>query len=113
MHRALQTARWIVRSPAFMESCRDRYGDAFTVDLVARAVAGPGAAPEAGRWVSLADPEHVKQVFTADPAVMLTGETNKFLQGAVGPRSILVLDEPDHMVQRKLMLPAFHGERVQ
>ena len=110
--RALQTARFLLREPRFMESCRDRYGDVFTVDLIGRAVHGPGAAQRDPSWVFLADPEHVRQVFTADPAVVLAGETNVFLLGAVGPRSILVLDEPEHMTQRKLMLPAFHGERV-
>lgn len=111
--RALQTLGWVWGRTAFMERCRERYGDVFTLDLGARLVAGPGAAADEGRWVVLADPEHVKQVFTADPAAVRTGETNRFLQGLVGPRSILVLDEPDHMTERKLMLPAFHGDRVQ
>lgn len=31
----------------------------------------------------------------------------------MGSRSILVLDEPEHMTRRKLMLPPFHGDRVQ
>ena len=110
--RALQTARWLLREPAFMESCRDRYGDVFTLELMGRAVHGPGAAQRDATWVFLADPEHVKQLLSADPSAVLTGETNVFLQGAVGPRSILVLDEPEHMTQRKLMLPAFHGRRV-
>jgi cytochrome P450 len=84
----------------------------FTLDLVARAVSGPGANRDEGRWVFLADPEHVKQLFNADPSLVRTGETNMFLQPLVGSRSILVLDEPDHMVQRKLMLPPLHGDRV-
>ncbi|HEV2815218.1 MAG TPA: cytochrome P450 [Solirubrobacteraceae bacterium] len=110
--RAAQTAGFLLREPRFLEHCRERYGDVFTLDLMGRAVQGPGAAEREARWVFLADPDHVKQLFTADPAVVLTGATNVFLQGAVGPRSILVLDEPEHMTQRKLMLPAFHGERV-
>jgi cytochrome P450 len=109
---ALQTLRWSLHSPSFMDRCRARYGDVFTLRLVARAVAGPDAAREENRWVFLADPEHVKQVFTADPDVVRTGETNRLLLDLVGPRSILVLDEPEHMRQRRLLLPPLHGDRV-
>ena len=109
---ALQTVRWGVHSPSFMEQCHARYGDVFTLRLVARAVAGRYAPREEGRWVFLADPDHVKQVFTADPALVRTGETNRFLLDLVGPSSILVLDEPEHMDRRRLLLPPLHGDRV-
>jgi cytochrome P450 len=41
-----------------------------------------------------------------------TGETNRFLLDLVGPSSILVLDEPEHMERRRLLLPSLHGDRV-
>ena len=44
---------------------------------------------------------------------MRAGESNSFLAPVVGSRSILVLDGPTHMRQRKLMLPPFHGQRMQ
>jgi cytochrome P450 len=112
MPRTAQTLAWLAHSPSLMDRCHARYGDVFRLDLVARAVSGPGAARDEGSWVFLAHPEHVKRVFTADPAQVLTGETNMFLEALVGPRSILVLDEPDHMTQRRLMLPPLHGDRV-
>ena len=34
------------------------------------------------------------------------------LEPVVGPRSVLLLDGAEHLAQRKLMLPAFHGERM-
>ncbi len=95
-----------------MERAHARYGDVFTLHFVARAVSGPYAPRDEGRWVFLADPEHVKQVFTADPDVVRTGETNRFLLDLVGPASILVLDEPQHMERRRLLLEPLHGERV-
>ena len=95
-----------------MDRCHTRYGDVFTLNFVARAMSGPGVAREEGKWVFLADPDLVKQVFTADPDVVRTGETNRFLLDLVGPRSILVLDEPEHMLQRRLLLPPLHGDRV-
>jgi cytochrome P450 len=110
--RPIQTAQWLLGSHRMLDRCRERYGDVFTVDLAARPVSGPGAKPGDGTWVFLADPELVKQLFTMDPAVVRTGATNEFLRLLVGPRSILVLDEPEHLAQRKLLLPPFHGERL-
>ena len=40
------------------------------------------------------------------------GEGTRILEPIVGPNSILLLDEDAHMNQRKLVLPAFHGERM-
>lgn len=108
----LQAARWLVGSTSMMDRCHERYGDMFTLNLTAKAVAGPAADSDHGRWVFLADPDHVRQVFTADPAVVRTGDTNTFLEPLVGPRSILVSDEPEHMRERRILLPPLHGERV-
>jgi cytochrome P450 len=85
----------------FMERCRQRYGDMFTLRIA-----------QEGTWVFLSDPEHVKQVFTGDPAVLHAGEGNKILGPVVGSNSVLLLDEGPHMAQRKLLLPPFHGERM-
>ena len=58
-------------------------------------------------------PELVKQVFTGSPAQMHAGEANAtILEPAVGPNSVLTLDEAPHMSQRKLLLPPFHGDRI-
>ena len=35
------------------------------------------------------------------------------LEPALGPNSVLTLDDAPHMQQRKLLLPPFHGERIQ
>ena len=83
-------------------SCQDRYGDIFTLKLI-----------HEGTWVMLADPEAVKQVFTGDPRVFHAGEGNQILEPVLGRHSLLVLDEKPHMSQRRLLLPPFHGERMQ
>jgi cytochrome P450 family 135 len=83
-------------------ACQDRYGDVFTIRLAYE-----------GRWVMLADPEAIKQVFTGDPRVFHAGEGNQILAPVLGRNSVLVLDEKPHMSQRKLLLPPFHGERMQ
>jgi len=100
--RALQTLRWGVRPMRFMRDCHERYGDVFTVKIA-----------QEGTWVMLADPEHVKQVFTGDPRVFHAGEGNQILLPLVGDRSVLLLDEGEHMRERKLLLPPFHGKRME
>jgi len=68
---------------------------------------------EGAPWVMLADPEAIREVFSARPELVHAGEANEILRPTLGPRSILLLDEADHLRQRKLMLPPFHGERMQ
>jgi cytochrome P450 len=64
-------------------------------------------------FVMLSDPAEVKEVFTAPPDVLRPGEGARVLEPVVGTNSVLLLDESAHMGQRKLLLPAFHGERME
>jgi cytochrome P450 len=89
------------RPLASLERWRARYGRRFTIRL-------PGAPP----FVMLTDPTDVKQVFTSPPDVLHPGEGARVLEPVVGRNSVILLDEAAHMEQRKLMLPAFHGERM-
>jgi cytochrome P450 len=99
---AVQTLGWWSRPIAFLEQCRARYGKRFTIRLV--------ATPP---FVMLSDPEEVKQLFTASPDVLHPGEGARILEPVVGRNSVILLDEREHLEQRKLMLPAFHGERME
>jgi cytochrome P450 len=98
----LQTVGWWNRPLAFHENCRRRYGDRYTVRLL-------GAPP----FVMHADPEHIREIFTAPPEVLHPGEGARILEPVVGTYSVILLDEKAHLSQRKLMLPAFHGEKMQ
>src|SRR6478735_8812235 len=56
----------------------------------------------------------LRERFTGDPAQLHAGEANAtILEPAVGPRSVLTLDDDEHMRQRKLLLPPFHGKAVE
>jgi cytochrome P450 family 135 len=99
---AAQTLRWVVRPTAFMEECRRRYGDCFTLRIASE-----------GRWVLVSDPESIRRVFTGNPEHLRAGEANVILRPVVGSESVLLLDGPSHLRQRKLLLPPFHGERMQ
>jgi cytochrome P450 len=100
--RIAQTAIWSRQARRLLFRCQDRYGDMFTLKIVGE-----------GTWVMLADPEAVKEVFTGDPRVFHAGEGNRLLEPLLGPHSLLVLDEEPHMSHRKLLLPPFHGRRMQ
>jgi cytochrome P450 len=102
MPSTLQAVAWARRPLPFLERCQKHFGDIFTIDV-----------KHAGTWVILADPEDVKKVFTADHAVLGVGLANSILGPLLGPRSVMLLEEPEHVRRRKLMLPPFHGERMQ
>jgi len=85
-----------------MERCRARYGKRFTIRLL--------STPP---FVMLSDPDEVKALFTAPPEVLHPGEGARILEPVVGKNSVILLDERDHLEQRRLMLPAFHGEKME
>lgn len=87
----------------FLIRYQRRYGDMFTVSF-----------PFYRQLVYVADPVLVKELFTTSPEQAHAGEANAtVLEPALGPNSVLTLDEAPHMRQRKLLLPPFHGERIQ
>lgn len=102
MPRAVQSVIWYRRAQWLMDQCRARFGDMFTLKIAGE-----------GDWVLTCDPETIKQVFTGDPRLLHAGEANRILLPVLGPDSVLLLDDAPHLRQRKLMLPAFHGERMQ
>jgi cytochrome P450 family 135 len=100
--RAVQTAIWFRRAQWLLATCQARFGDMFTLQIA-----------NEGTWVVTSNPEVIKQVFTGDPRLLHAGEANRILLPVLGPNSVLLLDDAPHLRQRKLMLPAFHGERMQ
>ncbi len=97
-----QTAAWWTRTVPFLERCRDRYGKRFTIRLL-----------QSPPFVHHSEPDHIREIFTAPPEVLHPGEGAKLLEPVVGANSVILLDERAHLSQRKLMLPAFHGEKMQ
>jgi hypothetical protein len=90
------------RPAASLERLRQRYGKQITVQL-----------PLQPPFVILSDPDEIKQLFTAPPDVLHPGEGARILEPLIGRNSVILLDEDPHLEQRKLMLPAFHGEKMQ
>jgi cytochrome P450 len=96
-----QTREWVRQPLAFLGRCQAEYGDIFTIRLA--------STPPI---VMLASPAAVREVFTGDPELLRAGEANSLLQAALGRSSLLLLDGEQHLRERRLMLPPFHGERM-
>jgi cytochrome P450 family 135 len=100
--RIVQAWLWLKRPLWFLDRCTRAYGDVFTMRL-----------PLGMNLVHIADPELVKAVFSGNGDVLRAGEANAMiLEPLMGRHSVLVLDGPEHLRQRKLILPAFHGDRM-
>ncbi len=89
------------RPTATLEGLR-RYGTRCTIRL-----------PFQPPFVVLSDPAEIKELFTAPADVLHPGAGARVLEPIVGRNSVILLDEADHLEQRRLLLPAFHGERMQ
>ena len=98
----IQRIGFWTRPLAYLERCRARYGKRFTLRL-----------PLTPPMVILTEPDQVKEIYTAPPDVLHPGEGARVLAPLVGENSVILLDEGAHMEQRKLMLPAFHGEKME
>jgi cytochrome P450 len=98
----VQLIAFWTRPAASLERLRRRYGKRITAQL-------PFQPPA----VLLSDPDEIKELFTAPPEVLHPGEGARILEPIVGRYSVILLDEQQHLRQRKLMLPAFHGDRMQ
>jgi cytochrome P450 len=97
----VQTLRWSFRPLPFMQECRERYGDSFSVKFMG--FERP--------MVMISDPAAIKALYTEREHGLPPGR-EVVLTPIVGPRSVLVIEGADHLAHRKVMLPAFHGERM-
>jgi cytochrome P450 len=93
----------MVRTAPFLDRCHARYGDSFTMRI------SPAGEP----WVVTSNPQAVEQVFKGKPSVFLAGIANEPLRHFVGDSSVFLLDREEHLAKRRLILPFFHGDRIQ
>ena len=98
---ALQTLRWLLRPIAFLEDCRRRHGDAFSVTLLGMKTP----------MVLVSRPDAVRALYTEPAHGLPPGRTVSLLP-LVGPRSVLLLEGAEHLSRRRLMLGPFHGDRM-
>ncbi len=97
-----QTLAWMARPGAFLQRAHARFGDPFTIRTF---------------WteepmVLFSDPAAVREVFALDPAIAPAGRSWEFLRPFAGPHSVLLLDGPEHLRERRVLARPFHGERM-
>jgi cytochrome P450 len=97
----VQTLRWAFRPIQFMEDCRRRFGDSFSVRFVG--FQRP--------MVLISDPEAIKALYRERSHGLPPGR-NVVLEPILGSKSLLIQEGAEHLSRRKLMLPPFHGERM-
>ncbi len=98
----LQTLAWSLAPTWVMDRCARRIGEAFTLTF----------SPSGMQLVLISDPQDVKTLFTAPPEIAPSATGNSPIRPVMGERSVLVLTGREHLRQRKLLLPPFHGERM-
>jgi cytochrome P450 len=97
----VQTLRWLVRPISFLESCRRRFGDTFSVRFLGFETP----------MVMLSAPEAIRALYI-NPEHRLPPGRSVALLPIMGPRSLLLLEGREHLARRRLMLPPFHGARM-
>jgi cytochrome P450 len=101
-HPFVQTLAWALAPTWAMDRCARRIGESFTLTFW----------PSGMKLVMLGGPEAVKTVFTAPGDVAPSAAGSSPVGPVMGPSSVIVLTGAEHMRQRKLLLPPFHGERM-
>ncbi len=97
----LRSAYRMIHEPIeALREWHERYGDTFTV-------------PQPGfRRVMTADPELVRQIYTVRDPELFASVVPESLDVLFGRESVLMQVGQRHHERRKLLMPAFHGERM-
>jgi cytochrome P450 len=99
----VNAVRWLGRPAATLEAARARYGDVWTLRLLA-----------GNNFVFVSDPDLIEPVLNADPEVLLGGAAHQRVATALlGEGSLLLLDEPEHSELKDLIMPPFNADHVQ
>jgi len=100
--RALQMLRFNRRQIEFVFDARERLGEVFEMR----------AGISGGSFVSC-HPDHARSLFTAKPELVPSLTAESAVRPIVGPASVLTANGERHLRQRRLLLPAFHGDAVE
>ncbi len=102
-HRPLNCSsalHYVLDPEGFFAATHRRHGDIFTLKMLGQ------------RWVILANPEHIREIFTQPPENLDAGEASQVFRPLVGTNNMLMLDGEEYLYRRRIVLPSFHGERM-
>ena len=94
-----QTLRFVRQPHRFLGECAARYGDAFTLRLIGL-----------GRVAIFSHPDTIRAICELPSEDIIGGNT--VFGDWLGNDSLFVLESAPHKRMRKLLMPAFHGERL-
>jgi cytochrome P450 len=95
--RYAQSVLYLKFRERFLPAMHCKYGDVFSLRVP----------PYADHLVVYTRPEHIKEIFAADPRSLHGGEGNQILGFVMGEHSVLITDEAEHARMRSLLMPAF------
>lgn len=96
-----QLINWIGDPIGFQRKCSQKYGDIFSMHLSG-----------IGSYVIIGNPQAVQEIFNQD-AKFDIGRGNELAKPLLGQNSLMLMDGDRHRRERKLLMPPFHGERLQ
>jgi cytochrome P450 family 110 len=98
-----QRLQWIAQPDKYMDSAAAQAPDLFLADITG----GEG-------YIFVNHPEAMRQIVTSDRSkYFASSKESRMLQPLVGDDSLLMIEGDRHKQRRKLLLPPFHGERMQ
>ena len=96
----IQTLKFILNPLAVMDNCTKRYGDVYSLQLKSPIVV-------------ISNPQALQQILTNDTkGFSVPSEANKAFEPLMGKHSVIMASGNPHRRQRKLLMPAFHGDRM-
>ncbi|BAZ50100.1 cytochrome P450 [Nostoc sp. NIES-4103] len=100
----MQVIQWMFNPLDYLEEAVNRYGEIFTGRM------GLNGAP----IVLVSNPQAIQQIFQGEfKEFGFAIEQKKFLEPLVGKYSVVILDGQTHRQHRQLLMPPFHGKRMQ
>ncbi len=99
---AYQMWNWVRRPTEYLDELEQQHGETLRLHFM-------GVQP----FVLFSNPEHLQQIFSATAEELHGGRANVTLKPFLGAHSLLMLDEEEHHRQRRIILGALHGERMQ
>jgi len=99
---ALQTLGCRMRPLAYMERCRARFGERFTVYPI-----------DMPPLVFLSNPQDIRTVVSSPANVLHPGAGSAIIAPLIGERAFILCEEDEHLCARNATLPAFHHKIVE
>lgn len=96
-----QLITWIADPISFLERYRQQFGDTFTMQL-----------GNMGTYVVTGNPQTIQEIFSQSTKFDV-GRGNQLAAPLIGQNSLMLMDGDRHRRERKLLMPPFHGERLQ